>query len=188
MRILIIGSKGFIGSHCYKYFSEKEYNVSGCDVVIDYTEKKYFLIVASNSDFHTIFEKNSFDVCINCSGAANVSDSIKNPRRDFFLNTVNVFSILYASREYNPTCKFLNISSAAVYGRPIGLPIVESFKLNPISPYGIHKKISEEICSEFYNQFNINTCSIRIFSAFGPGLKKQLFWDIYKKSKKFSKK
>ena len=124
-----------------------------------------------------------FDVCVNCSGSANVSNSITHPRRDFLLNTANVFSILDAIREYNPECKFLNISSAAVYGRPVELPIGESCELNPISPYGTHKKLAEEICSEFFNYFNIKTCSIRIFSAFGPGLKKQLFWDIYKKSK-----
>jgi dTDP-glucose 4,6-dehydratase/UDP-glucose 4-epimerase len=40
---------------------------------------------------------------------------------------------------------------------------------------------SEEICRQFYDLFKIPTISLRIFSAYGEGLKKQLFWDLYKK-------
>ena len=59
--------------------------------------------------------------------------------------------------------------------------------MRPISPYGTHKKMSEEICREFYENFGIGTCSLRVFSAYGPGLKKQLFWDLYQKSRNQNK-
>ena len=39
------------------------------------------------------------------------------------------------------------------------------------------------ICEEFFRFFNIPTCSIRIFSAYGEGLNKQLFWDLFQKTK-----
>ena len=52
MKILIIGSKGFIGQHAITYFKEKyPGKVYGADVVVDYTDNDYFLIDASNSDF-----------------------------------------------------------------------------------------------------------------------------------------
>jgi len=180
MKILIIGSKGFIGSHCVSYFSKK-HEVVTCDVVVDYTATNYFLIDATNASFEGVFRSQLFDVCINCSGAANVQDSIKNPQRDFLLNTHNVFKQLDAIRQYNPDCKYINLSSAAVYGNPQYLPIDEKHPLKPISPYGYHKKMAEEICSEFYDSYGVATTSLRIFSAYGPGLKKQLFWDLYKK-------
>lgn len=183
MKILIIGSKGFIGSNADSYFTKKGSAVFGCDVVVDYNDQNYYLVDATNSNYKEIFEKQNFDVCINCSGAANVQDSITNPQRDFHLNTVNVFKILDAIRRYNHGCKFINLSSAAVYGHPESLPVKETQKLNPISPYGFHKKYAEEICKQFYQEFNIQTLSVRIFSAYGQGLKKQLFWDLYKKSK-----
>jgi dTDP-glucose 4,6-dehydratase/UDP-glucose 4-epimerase len=41
--------------------------------------------------------------------------------------------------------------------------------------------ISEQICYEFYKLYNIQTISLRVFSAFGPRLKKQLFWDLHTK-------
>lgn len=184
MKVLIIGSKGFIGQHCIDYFkSKKGFIVFGCDVIVDYNSDNYFLVDSTNSNFQRIFESNLFDVCINCSGAASVANSIQNPARDFDLNTKNVLSILDAIRTYTSECKFINLSSAAVYGNPVSLPIDESHISNPISPYGIHKKQSEEICTYFNKFYKIPTCSLRIFSAYGEGLKKQLFWDLARKSK-----
>lgn len=184
MKYLIIGSKGFIGKKLKEFLLEQGNLVWGADVVTDYTNKdSYFLIDASNSDFKSIFENNQFDVCINCSGAASVPDSIKNPLRDYSLNTLNVFKILDSIKTYQKACKFINLSSAAVYGNPKSLPVKETSETSPLSPYGIHKMHSEHICSEFYNFFNVPTCSLRIFSAFGDGLSKQLFWDLYQKSK-----
>ncbi|MDK9708677.1 MAG: NAD-dependent epimerase/dehydratase family protein [Desulforhopalus sp.] len=182
---LIVGSKGFIGKHLAGFLLKKGLAVWGADVVVDYEAgDHYFLIDASNADFHAVFKEQSFHVCINCSGAASVPDSLKNPMRDFQLNTANVFKLLDAIRIYQPRCRFINLSSAAVYGNPLSLPINESVHLDPVSPYGFHKEMSEQICLEFHRLFQLNTCSLRIFSAFGEGLKKQLFWDLFLKAKK----
>ena len=182
MKILIVGSRGFIGSHCVDYF-EKNNEVWGCDVVLDYASNHYFSIDAVDSDFQNIFQQQKFDVCINCSGAANVPFSLERPINDFKLNTLNVFKLLEAIRLYAPGCKFINMSSAAVYGNPLSLPIKESDKRNPVSPYGLHKLMAEIVCEEFYHFWGMKTCSLRIFSAYGPRLKKQLFWDMYNKVK-----
>ena len=184
MKYLVIGSKGFIGSHLLFYLREKYigYNVYGCDVIFDTNERNYFCISPDSSDFLEIFRENNFDVCINCSGAASVSDSIHHPWRDFQLNTVNVFKQLEAIRQFQPKCKYINLSSAAVYGNPSNLPIAEDFETKPISPYGMHKLQAEYICREFSEQFGLSTCCLRIFSAYGEGLKKQLFWDLYQKT------
>jgi UDP-glucose 4-epimerase len=181
MKILVIGSKGFIGQHALDYFRSKGYEVLGCDVVTDYEDSNYIQIDATNSDYHFIFENHQIDVCVNCSGAASVPLSLQFPLKDFTLNTLNVFKILDAIRMLQPNCKFLNLSSAAVYGNPTSLPIAEVSDLKPLSPYGIHKLQAEQIGLEFHIYYQIATCSVRIFSAYGNGLKKQLFWDMYKK-------
>jgi UDP-glucose 4-epimerase len=184
MKVLVIGSKGFIGAHVAEYFSLlPDTEVFECDVMVDYEKVNYFLIDATNSDYQNVFQNNPFDVCINCSGAASVPDSIKNPFRDFTLNTYNVVKMLDAIRTNQPGCKFINLSSAAVYGNPSELPVHEKLPLNPISPYGIHKMQAEQVCQTYSNFYNIPTCSLRIFSAYGNGLKKQLFWDLYRKAK-----
>lgn len=184
MKVVIIGSEGFIGKHLHSYFKDQGHKVWGADVVTRYADQEnYFLMDASNSDFNSIFRQEQYDLCVNCSGAASVPDSLKNPLRDYYLNTVNVFKLLEAIRSEQNQCRFLNLSSAAVYGNPEQLPVSESATPFPLSPYGIHKLQSEQICREFYEFHRVPTCSLRIFSVYGPGLQKQLFWDLLKKAK-----
>ena len=183
MKILVIGSKGFIGSACYNYFKNQPgYEVYGADVVVEYDDPNYFLIDAINADFKKVFHKQQFNWCINCAGAASVPESFNNPERDYLLNVHHVVSILNAIKEGNGNCRLIQLSSAAVYGNPQMLPIAESHALNPLSPYGVHKKQAEELCQLYHDHFSLNVHIFRVFSAYGAGLKKQLFWDLYKKS------
>lgn len=183
MKILIIGSKGFIGSHCVDYFKSKNDDVWQTDVN-ESTDNNFYKIEGQNSDFSAPFIEHEFDVCINASGSAHVGFSFENPSKDFELNVVNVQKILIAIRDYNSNCKFINFSSAAVYGNPSLLPITEESVCKPLSPYGFHKLQSELLLTEYHNFFGLNTCSLRVFSAYGQRLKKQLFWDLYQKSLK----
>jgi UDP-glucose 4-epimerase len=57
----------------------------------------------------------------------------------------------------------------------------------PVSPYGFHKKIAEEICLSYHNNFNIDVGIVRYFSIYGNGLQKQLLWDACKKIYKLDK-
>lgn len=180
--ILIIGSEGFIGKNATAFFKNLEYNVYGADV-FDISLDNYFIVDDVSADFTTIFSEIKFDICINMSGAANVSHSLQEPFFDFKLNVVNVIKILDAIRLFSPVCKFINFSSAAVYGNPMILPIKEESSTCPISPYGYHKFYSENILKEYYEIYKIPTLSLRVFSVYGEGLKKQLFWDLNNKFK-----
>ncbi len=131
-----------------------------------------------SSEFEYFFLNNSFDVCINASGSGDVGYSIVNPLNDFESNALAVTKILDCIKSYQPKCKYLHISSAAVYGNPLKLPIQESDALSPLSPYGFNKLISETICREYYQIFGISIAIIRPFSVYGDGLKKQLLWDL----------
>ena len=186
MKILIIGVNGFIGSHSFSYFKSKGHKVYGC-ATRGIPSKRLFIVDKFNADFDSIFKEHKFDVCVNAAGSSGVSFSIQEPEKDYQLNVGIIRKVLIAIREHSPKTKLVHLSSAAVYGNPKSLPIKESAPTNPISPYGHHKLQSEEICAEFYKEYAIPTISLRIFSVYGPGLRKQLFWDIYQKSIQSSK-
>jgi len=154
--------------------------------MLDYksAEYKYFKISRISPDYDEIFTNIKYDLCINASGNGNVQVSITHPLKDFEANCSDVISLLERLRLYSPQCKYIHLSSAAVYGNPIDLPISEESVLNPISPYGWHKLISEKICKEYATLYNIKIAILRPFSVYGPKLRKQLFWDIYQKLKK----
>jgi dTDP-glucose 4,6-dehydratase/UDP-glucose 4-epimerase len=178
MNILIIGSKGFVGSACMKHFGAlhqvHEADIVECD---DGNYKK----ISGKQSFTELFSEGKYDVCINASGSAHVGFSFEHPEKDFELNVHNVKVILDAIRKYQPACKFINFSSAAVYGNPVALPIREDASLKPLSPYGKHKLQAELLLQYYAREYGLSTLSLRVFSAYGPGLRKQLFWDLFQK-------
>ena len=156
--------------------------MTGCDLVEDTPLGfEYQKLSILSPDFDTLFSKKEFDICINASGSGNVSYSLTNPISDFESNTFVVAKVLDTIRKYQPLCKYLHISSAAVYGNPERLPVKESDALSPLSPYGYHKLMSEQLCTEYHHLYNLSVAVIRPFSVYGNGLKKQLLWDICKK-------
>jgi UDP-glucose 4-epimerase len=182
LRLLIIGCNGFIGSHTFKFFKDRHYEVFGADKVGK--DNSAFKLNEDMSNLDVLFQSNSFDVCVNASGSATVAFSLQNEQQDYLLNYKNVALMLDAIKIHQPKCKLINLSSAAVYGNPSVLPIHEDVATNPISPYGKHKLLSEQLLLEGAKKEGLKTLSLRIFSVYGNGLKKQLFWDIYQKTQK----
>jgi UDP-glucose 4-epimerase len=180
MKILVVGSKGFIGSNVVNYFSEGN-DVWGADVVQSTGTTNYIQLAKVNTNFDAIFEGHDFDVCVNASGNGSVPISLNLPVFDFELNVTNTIKLLDAIRVHNPECKYINMSSAAVYGNPVEIPILETAVLRPLSPYGWHKLYSEQISKEYYYLYNLKTINLRLFSVYGESLRKQLFWDLYQK-------
>lgn len=179
-KILVIGSEGFIGSHLVSYYEKLNYEVLRVDI-IKKDEDCYIQVDKDNPNYHKILSDFKVDYCLNCSGAASVPFSFEQPLNDFKLNVYNVVKLLDAIRLYSPDCKFVNFSSAAVYGNPKSIPISEDFSKSPISPYGFHKSMVENIMEEYNKYFNLKTCTLRLFSAYGNGLRKQIMFDLYKK-------
>ncbi len=179
MKILILGSEGFIGSHLVRYFISKKNEVHGCDL-IEYSSSGciYTKLSVLSPDFDDVFSTASFDVCINAAGSGNVSYSMQHPFSDFEANTYPVAKILSSIARHQSACKFIQISSAAVYGNPLSLPINEQQLANPVSAYGYHKQMSEILCKEFHFVFGLSIAVMRPFSVYGKGLRKQLLWDI----------
>jgi len=180
MKILVIGSKGFIGSQICKYFAN-EHQVWEADIVEDKRDN-YTVLSKQNTDFDCLFNKTKYDVCINASGNGSVPISLNQPVFDFELNVTNTIKLLDAIKIFCPECKFINLSSAAVYGNPASLPVTENMQTTPMSPYGWHKLYAEQLCKEYYYLYNLHTINLRLFSVYGEGLKKQIFWDTYQKS------
>ena len=185
--MLIIGSEGFIGRHCVKYFQQTGWEVHGCDLV-DYPAENYTYTKVSRLQptFEEIFSNTLYDVCINAAGNGSVPVSIEHPLTDYEANCSDVIRILELIRVKNKNCKYLHISSAAVYGSPRQLPVKETEVLSPVSPYGWHKLMAETICREFHILYKIPVVIVRPFSIYGPGLHKQLFWDLFQKCKQSS--
>lgn len=185
--LLITGVAGFIGRYVARHFSRQGWQVIGIDNSSPENApladlKTYQRLQLPNPEFSNILKTYNPNALIHCAGRASVPLSVSDPTSDFYSNTLLTFNILDALRLNAPACKFIFLSSAAVYGNPSILPIAETHPTNPISPYGFHKLQSEQLCLEFAKIYSQPTASIRIFSAYGAGLRRQVMWDICQKA------
>lgn len=180
--VLIIGGQGFIGINLSDYL--KSINQRYISVDIKRLNNDSSLIVSKNPliDINEILQNNTIDAVINCAGSAGVPMSIENPKLDFDLNVTLVNNLLILISKLKKKPIFVQLSSAAVYGNPDHLPINENDNLKPISPYGIHKRCAENLILDYNKLHKINFIIYRVFSCYGPGLKKQLFFDLYKRA------
>lgn len=179
-KILITGANGFIGTALYEFYVRNGSAVIGWNrsesvrcCAVDMMNKN--LIVSA-------LEKERPDYIFHCAGSADVTKSVSDPVMDYESNvsiTQYLLQAVYEINNYNPRIVFL--SSAGVYGNPVTLPIKESDSYNPLSPYALHKVMCEQLCNFYYKQYRLDIKIARIFSAYGRGLKKQIFWDMNRK-------
>lgn len=181
--ILVLGSEGFIGTHCVNYFLQTGKKVIGADLMISPKLRSYEY-VSTAAGFEVIRDllcRENIDILINAAGSGSVPFSLAHPAEDFKANCTDTFSLLELIRGHSPQTRYLHISSAAVYGNPERIPVQETDAIAPLSPYGYHKAIAEKLCVEFNHVYNLRVAVVRPFSVYGPGLRKQLFWDLYAK-------
>lgn len=187
MRLLILGSEGFIGRNLVSYYIGLKDDVTGADLYEVGTQTyTYHKVSRLSPNYDELLAATEFEICINAAGSSSVPYSTTHPVSDFEANTLDTIRILDGIKRYQSSCRYLHISSAAVYGNPSELPTSEDSRLQPVSPYGWHKLMAEQLCMEYANLFGVPVAIARPFSVFGVGLEKQLFWDLYIKTKSAS--
>lgn len=186
-KILITGANGFIGYHLYSYFFHQGYSVIACISRLKHNQSFYatkvFRSELPHASFEELIELEKPTFLLHCAGSTSVTDSLNHASVDFKKNVMLTHYILKTLKSFSPKTKFIFFSSAAVYGNPQKLPINLETKLAPISPYGQHKLLCEELCQEYFHEYQLNSVILRLFSVYGPDIKKQIFWDIYNKVK-----
>ena len=183
---IVTGAHGFLGRHVAKVFSENGFSVTGLGhgTWIRSEWEQWGI-----SDWHscniTMASLNTYiqqpDVIIHCAGSGSVGYSLTHPLQDYERTVSTSITLLEFIRLHYPETSFIYPSSAAIYGIADIFPIAESAPLHPVSPYGVHKKIVEEISQSYARHFAVPVAIVRFFSLYGPYLRKQLLWDACKK-------
>lgn len=185
--VFVTGAHGFIGRYVSKFLSLNGWRVIGIghgEWLSDKEQEEWGISIWISSDIsvQNLVDINVIpDAIIHCAGSGSVGFSIEKPLEDFDRNVKTVANVLDYARKYSPNARVIILSSAAVYGDVTHFPIFENNNLNPASPYGTHKKIAEDLCKSFSDNYGLNITVLRLFSVYGSGLRKQLLWDACNK-------
>lgn len=188
--ILVTGAYGFIGRNiALSLFNEgnKVFGIGRGSWNSDQASKWGFSSWLSSDINSTNLNKlfkgyGAPDLIYNCSGSSSVVASMLNPSKSLKDTVIGCSELLEWLKINSPKSRTVFISSAAVYGSYYERPILNNDAVGPISIYGAHKLISENLCKHYANQFDLKIVIPRIFSVYGAGLKKQLIWDFCEKT------
>lgn len=185
MKVVVSGAAGFLGRAIVERFLADGYHVVGLGrsaappAQLDHTAWQQMELPAAG--LSAVLREVQPEVVIHAASSASVALSIEDPLYDL-TQSVGVWShMLEAIRHSGISCRTVLLSSAAVYGNPLRLPISEDDAPAPISPYGHHKYFCEMIANYYVRLYGLQICTARIFSAYGPGLKRQVVWDLCRK-------
>jgi UDP-glucose 4-epimerase len=176
-KVLVTGSKGFVGTHLCKYLKE-----NGIQVVTTLNKQKP--IDVTNID--QLLTIDYVDAIVHLAAKTSISDSFKEPSDTYYTNFVGTLNVLEFARVKN--IKKLIYVSTYVYGQPLYLPVDEKHPLNPHSPYNHSKLLAENICQNYSHYFGINIVTLRPFYVYGPiSRNRSLIPSIIKQIKKNGK-
>lgn len=185
-RIVVTGAAGFIGRHVAMALRSADHEVVGCVRRPDAALAERMPLWVESLPHDSLagrLKEFQPDWLVHCAGSSHVGRSFENPPADFEQN-VSLTHFLYETlARVSPRTHTVLLSSAAVYGQPANLPITEATPAVPLSPYGFHKYLAEVTAQQWHQAAGLSTLILRVFSAYGPELRKQVLFDIYQKSR-----
>jgi UDP-glucose 4-epimerase len=176
-KILVAGGAGFIGSHIVDKLLEAEMEVAVLDN-FSTGRMKNLKQHRVNKNLH-VFKgdiRNSeqvkaavkdADAVFNDAAVVSVRLSIDNPVLVNEVNANGALNLLKASAD-SDVKRFIQASSASVYGDTEKLPIVEDTLFNPLSPYAVSELAAESYARAFHKAYGLETVCLRYFNVYGP--------------------
>ena len=184
--VLVTGGFGFLGRAMARTFSQRGLRVVGIGhgAWTEDEARAHGFDVWQQSDvslaaLSPLSER--YDLVVHCAGTGSVGYSLSNPLEAFQKTVQGTAELLEHLRRIESDALLVYPSSAAVYGAADDRPLLETDAPNPVSPYGHHKKITEDLLESYTRYFGARVAVIRFFSIYGPGLAKQLLWDAASK-------
>jgi len=183
---LITGAYGFVGRHVARAAARQGYLVRGLghgawgrDEWREWGVSEWH---SADVTLETLLTYSGEpDVIFHCAGSGSVHFSMTHPYQDYQRTVATTLSMLEYLRVHAPQARLVIPSSAGVYGVADKMPIAVDDRLNPLSPYGMHKRIAEDLCRSYAKNFDIRCAIVRLFSVYGIGIRKQLIWDACQK-------
>lgn len=173
MTVLVLGGAGYIGSHAVNQLINKGYDVAVVDNLLTghrqavHPKASFYLGDVRDKEFlNSVFQKEEIEGVIHFAASSQVAESMADPLKYFDNNIFGTISILEAMREAGVN-KIVFSSSAATYGIPEEIPILETTRTNPMNPYGESKLTMEKMMRWCDTAYGMKFVALRYFNVAG---------------------
>ncbi len=171
-KILVTGGAGYIGSHTVRLLLERGYDVA----VVDNLSKGYRqnvpagrlyeMDIADTAAIEELMRQLKTEAVVHFAAFIAVGESMAEPERYFVNNVAGSLSLLAAMLRAGVN-HIVFSSTAAVYGNPHAVPILETFPIQALSPYGESKVMVERLLGWFDRIHHLTSVCLRYFNAAG---------------------
>ncbi|KPU44526.1 UDP-glucose 4-epimerase [Oxobacter pfennigii] len=172
MSVLVTGGAGYIGSHAVLELLKKGEDV----IIVDNLSKghkdavlggKFYKGDLRDSEFlNKVFSENDIEAVIHFAAYSLVGESVSMPLEYYENNFICALNLLKVMNSHNVN-KIIFSSTAATYGEPENIPILETDKTEPTNPYGETKLSVEKMLKWSDTAYGIKYASLRYFNACG---------------------
>ena len=173
MKVLVTGAAGFIGSVVSAKFIEEGHEVVALDNLIYghkpavHPKAKFVhMDILNESAIRQLFMDEKFDAVAHLAAEAYIDESLIDPGRFFRANVTGGLNILEAMRSTGVK-RMVFSSTAAVYGQPKTIPIVEDAPHEPCNSYGESKLAFEKMLAWYRVSYDFKYVCLRYFNACG---------------------
>lgn len=182
----VTGARGFIGQHLVRHLIQQGQTVAGLghgaippEITLQQGLTHWINGDIDANNLQQLSHISGYpNVIYHLAGGSSVGLSLQTPAEDFRRSVLGTSSLLEWVRRNTPETHIILTSSAAIYGNTTLDKIPETGCYTPYSPYGFHKRAAELICESYAQAFGLSVGIVRLFSVYGPGLRKQLLWDL----------
>ena len=151
MSVLVLGGAGYIGSHTVRALIDAGRDVvvadnllTGFKAAVHPKAKFYELDIRDRVALDDLFEKEDIEGVIHFAASSQVGESMQDPLK-YYDNNLHGTMVLLASMVAHGVDKIVFSSTAATYGEPERVPILETDKTEPTNCYGETKLSMEKM-------------------------------------------
>lgn len=173
MTVLILGGAGYIGSHTVLEFLDRGYKVAVADnlqsghIEALHPDARFYCGDIRDKNFlDNLFKKENIEAVIHFAANSLVGESMQDPLK-YYDNNLYGTMVLLKSMVENNVKKIVFSSTAATYGEPENIPILETDRTNPTNTYGETKLSMEKMFKWVSSAHGVKFVSLRYFNACG---------------------
>ncbi|MFA5186415.1 MAG: NAD-dependent epimerase/dehydratase family protein [Patescibacteria group bacterium] len=183
MKCLVTGGLGFIGSHLAQRLVELGHEVKVFDLTPSgwlNREKAGGITYYRRSITEHALKNFRCDWVFHLAALADVIPSVENPMPYHRTNVDGTVNVLDHALRLGVK-RFIYASSTSIYGIPVQYPTPETAPADPMYPYALTKWVAEEYVSHWTRLYQLPAVSLRITTAYGPGMKSRgVYGSVFK--------